>query len=119
MKASRTMKMVVSAAPTSTTNITGFLASVTGFSFANDAANARPRSPDRITAGHAPVSSAEEKSGLRATGTGWGGVAVVDIGLEQLSLMHKVMLHDRPEGKRGEEGQSADNHDRADQQAYK
>ena len=33
---------MVSTAPTSTTNITGFFASVTGFSFTNDAWIARP-----------------------------------------------------------------------------
>ena len=38
---SRTRNTVVSSAPTSTTNITGFFASVTGFSFTNDAWIAR------------------------------------------------------------------------------
>src|SRR6202011_1783209 len=42
VKASRTTKTVVKAAPTSTTNMTGFLTSVTGFSLTKDSFSARP-----------------------------------------------------------------------------
>ena len=44
MKMSRIRKTVVSVAPTSTTKITGFLKSVTGFSLTNDALRERPMS---------------------------------------------------------------------------
>ena len=39
---SRTRRIVVRAAPTSTTNMTGFFSSVTGFSLTNDCRVARP-----------------------------------------------------------------------------
>jgi len=45
-----------------------------------------------------------------------GGVIVLDMELEQLSLMHQVMLHNRPERKRGKERQSAHDDNGADQQ---
>src|SRR5712672_2898568 len=93
MKISRTAKMVVSAAPTSTTNMTGFFASVRGFSFANEALNARP-TISRSNNGLACASFFGSRD-VKSSVAGLGGVMVGDMGLEQLSLVHQVMFHDR------------------------
>src|SRR5580700_10976912 len=110
VKRSRTRNMVVSAAPTSTTKITGFLASVTGFSLKNDSLKARPA----ISVSNNGLARANflGRSDVRssAAGAGLGGVIVLDIGLEQLSLMHQIMLHNGPERKRGKERERADDY---------
>src|SRR5580692_4400143 len=116
---SRTRNIDVSAAPTSTTKMTGFLASVTGFSLTKDSFNARPAisvsNKGRARANF--LGRSEVKSS--PTGLGgviFGGVMVVDMELEQLSLMHQVMLYHGPERKRGKERQSADDDNSAHQQ---
>src|ERR1700693_5810841 len=116
VKRSRTRNIVVSAAPTSTTKITGFLASVTGFSLKNDSLKARPA----ISVSNNGLARANflGRSDVRSSAAGaglGGGVIVLDMGLKQLSLMHQIMLHNGPERKRGKECQRADDHDRADQ----
>ncbi len=55
---SRIRKAVVTAAPTSTTNITGFFHSVPGFSFTKQSLVARSGSPDRTGAWRAPACAA-------------------------------------------------------------
>ena len=75
---SRTTKTVVNAAPTSTTNITGFFISVTGFSLANEATVAR-RTISGSNNGRARTSffgSSEVASAWDAC-TGMGGSLVV------------------------------------------
>ncbi len=118
MKRSRTRNMVVSVAPTSTTKITGFFASVTGFSLKNDSLRARPA----ISASNNGLARANflGRSDVRssAAGVGLGGVTVVDMGLEQLSLMHQIMLHNGPQRKRGEERERTHDHNGAHQQTH-
>src|ERR1700693_4886812 len=109
--------MVVSAAPTSTTKITGFLARVTGFNLKNDSLKARPAisvSNNGLARANF-LGSSDVKSS--AGGAGLGGVIVVDMGLEQLSLMHQIMFDNGPERKRGKECQRAADHYRANQQS--
>src|SRR4029077_10384599 len=106
-KISRSTKMVVSAAPTSTTNITGVLASVIGFSFTKDCLRARftISASNRGLARASFFGSRDVKSSV----AGLGGVMVGDIGLEQLSFVHQVVFHDLSERKRGKKRESADN----------
>src|SRR3954468_6661497 len=78
---SLTSRMVVSAAPTSTTNITGFLRSVIGFSFTNDARAARPtisgskRGRERASF----FGRSEAGSSWGASGLGVGGAVKADM----------------------------------------
>src|ERR1700687_1227450 len=101
--------MVVRAAPTSTTNITGFLATFIGLSFTNDSLvarftisgsnNGRERTPREMSC------EASLISGLIST----GGVLRVDIfdsssamALEQLPIQHLKVLSNWAERERGE-----------------
>src|SRR5262245_41668058 len=117
---SRTRKMVVIAAPTSTTNITGFFISVSGFSFANEARTARltisgsNRGRDRASfLGRSEVGSSGGICGVTV-----GSVVVVAMLLApKLSAVHQEMLDDRTERKRREEGQRTNDQDGADEQS--
>ncbi len=72
---------MVSAAPTSTTNITGFFSKVNGFSLAKDALAARPTisgsNNGRDRASFFGISEAGSLCG--AFGAGFGSVIIVDI----------------------------------------
>ena len=122
---------MVSAAPTSTTNITGFFSKVTGFSFAKDAAVARltisgsNSGRDRTSfLGRSDVGSS---GGICGVTFGFGGHSGHGFNLlkrqqdhgKELAAVHQVMFDDRPQRKRREEGQRADNDHGADQQSDK
>jgi hypothetical protein len=98
---------VVSAATTSTTNITGFFIITRGLSLAK----AEP------IAGTTILGSVSAVTGIR--------LRIRDVSiemtpkcvrLEQLTSHHGEVLDDRPERERREEGETADDQDHADQQ---
>src|SRR5215469_4253770 len=102
--ASRMRKMVVRAAPTSTTNITGFLISVAGLSLTNDSRSAR-LTMGGSKSGRARTSFLGMSCGSSMTGV--GGVATVAMSStpdreqhhrEELPLLHQEMLHDGSQG---------------------
>src|SRR5580693_4974404 len=114
---SRSRNTVVSAAPTSTTKITGFFASVTGFSLKKDSLRAFPAiSVSNNGRARASFLGRREVRSSVTGGVMFGGGIVVDMGLEQLSLVHQIMLHDRSERKRGKERQRSNDNDSAYQQ---
>src|ERR1700683_4700760 len=89
VKRSRTRKIEVSAAPTSTTKMTGFLASVTGFSLTKDSFKARPA----ISVSNNGLARASflGRSEVRSSAAGFGGVIlggviVVDMGIRTAFL---------------------------------
>src|SRR5450631_1234962 len=105
---SRTRNTVVSAAPISTTNMTGFLASVMGLSLAKEARLAR------LTISGSKSGRARLRFfGIRdvVSETGGGDVSIL--------VPKQEMLDDGTERKRGEEGQRADDEDGSDQQSDK
>src|SRR5579871_550123 len=124
--ASRTRNTVVSAAPTSTTNMTGFFINVTGFSLPNEARMARP-TISRSNRGRERASFLGSSEVGSSCGT-WGvtgPVVTVDIlkphwrqnhGKEPAAL-HQEVLDNRAERKNREVGQRAHDHDRANQQS--
>src|SRR5713101_6417556 len=67
VKVSRMRNTVVSAAPTSTTNITGFFSKVNGFNFAKDALAARP-----TISGSNNGRDRASFFGIREAGSVWG-----------------------------------------------
>src|SRR5271163_4030930 len=86
---SRARKIVVTAAPTSTTKMTGFFARVTGFNLTRQSLSARRRISGSKS-GRADVSFLE----------------VGDIGLgEELAGVHEEVLNDRAERQSREVGQ--------------
>src|ERR1035441_984912 len=98
---SRAARMVVMAAPTSTTNITGFFIMVRGFSLTNESLSAR------FTIGGSNSGRAREPFlGIRVTGsvTRGGGVTVVAMILApELAGVHEKVFHYRPQRQRSEE----------------
>ena len=92
---SRTTSSVVSTLPTSTTNMTGFLATMRGRELAE--ALAHRLAQDRAI---------EEADSLRLWRT-W---------LEDLSVQSLEVLDDRAERERREEGERADDHDHRDEE---
>src|ERR1035441_10074907 len=115
---SRTVKMVVMTAPTSTTNITGFFIMARGFSLTNESLTARltiggsnsGRARDPLL-GMIDVTSSDGLDGVGAT------VAIISLA-PKLALNHQEMFHDRTERKRGEVRQRAHNQHDADQQGH-
>src|SRR5262245_6248349 len=111
---------VVKAAPTSTTNMTGFLATIRGFSFTKDSRIARrrisgsKRGRARTHLEISGVASAILTTGLRSC----GGTVSVDI-LKHLSIQHLEMLDDWPEREGGKIRQRADDDHRTDEQNHK
>src|SRR5437879_6381366 len=103
---SRIRKAVVSAAPASTTNITGFFNKVSGLNFANEAATAlRTMSPSNN--GRARTNFFGSSDVGSSCGAGFGVVSVGDM-LKHLSAVHQEMLDDRSQRKRGKKRQRAD-----------
>src|SRR5690242_10170666 len=93
--------MVVAAAPTSTTNITGFFAIVRGFSLRKESTIARDK--------------------IALSASDFFRICVIsEIGsmaaLESLSSMHQKMFKNRPEAERRKERQRSDNQHRRNQQ---
>src|SRR5579871_1830414 len=127
-KASLMTNTVVSAAPTSTTNITGFFATKTGFSLTNDSFVAllrisgsnkgRARTPREMSA----VASCWRASVFFSG----GGTVTVDIfqllvlirGSEQLAIQHLEVFNNRAERENGEVRQGTDDHDSSDEEGY-
>ena len=116
----------MSAAPTSTTNITGFFATVAGFSFAKDARIARPtisasnngRDRTSLFGSSAPESS----RGIVLfvpEGAVKAGIVLLPLqaNSEHLAGVHQIVLHNGTQRQRGKEGQSAYDQHRANQQA--
>src|SRR5690349_2663077 len=115
--ASLITKTVVNAAPTSTTNITGFLATNRGLSFTNDSRIARliisgsKRGRARIPLDRSCVPSCLT-SGLCSRGAVRVGI------LKHLSVQHLKMLNNRTQRKRREIRECADDDDGPDQQNH-
>src|SRR5215813_11275904 len=113
-------KIVVSAAPTSTTNMTGFFARTRGFSFTNDCLIARFKISG---SNRARVRTPFEMSwvlsafGVAALGS-CGGAVTVAIS-KHLSIQHLEMLDDRPQRQSREISQCTNDHDGSDQQNHK
>src|SRR5262245_58681414 len=108
VKRSRTKITVVSAVTISSTNITGFLISVAGLSFTK----AWP------IAGTTIWGSSNVATGIR--------LRILDVsivltpnGSERSARSHRQLLNDRPQRERGEEGETADDDDHADDESYK
>src|SRR5215475_5709716 len=109
---------VVSAAPTSTTNMTGFLATIRGLSLTKDSfvalrrisgsKSGRARTPFEMSCVPSLL-----LSGLRCC----GGAVRVDIS-KHLPAEHLEMLNYGAQRKRGEIRQRANDHDRSDKQNY-
>ena len=117
---SRARKTVVSAAPTSTTNITGFFASVTGFSLTKESFDGAPDDLRIEQRTRVRQLLGKKRGQIVGSRLGWRDFGrrhqSVGIELEQLSLMHQEMLDDRTQRERGKEGQRADDNDSAHQQ---
>src|SRR5579863_3467462 len=110
---SRTVRMVVITAPTSTTNMTGFFIMVRGFSLTNESPMAR------LTIGGSKSGRARGAFlGIKEVTSSAveGGVIVVAILAPEPALMHQEMFHYRAERKRREERQSTYNHHHPHQQ---
>src|SRR6516162_5625403 len=113
-------KIVVSAAPTSTTNMTGFFARTRGFSFTNDCLIARFRISG---SNRGRVRTPFEMSWalLSAFGVGvldcCGGAVTVAIS-KHLSIQHLEMLDDRPQRKSREVSECTNYHDGSNQQNH-
>src|SRR6516225_7882130 len=94
-KLSRTVSTVVTAAPTSTTNITGFFIMVRGFSLRTESAMAR------LTMGGSSSGRARGAFlGIRdvtSSGTAGGEIVAVAILAPQPSLVHQEMFHNGPQ----------------------
>ncbi len=105
------------AAPTSTTNITGFFIIGRGFNLTKESFSAR------LTIGGSNNGRDREPfwaSGLRDPLPEPGGVIVVAIFLApQPSSIHKEMLYNRTQRERREKRQRADDHGHAHQQTHK
>src|ERR1700676_4111181 len=99
------MSSVVSALPTSTTNITGFLATTRGSSLVMESRSAR------LTIGGS-------KSGLGFALSAMlpPRARIAPVALENGARLHEEVLDDGAEGERREEGQRADDEDDADEQ---
>src|SRR5579875_3520793 len=129
-KAFRIRNSVVMAAPTSTTNMTGFFARIRGFSLRKESFSAR-RMISRSNSGLARISFLGISEVESSETAGWPGVAGltrVDIGStpdweqqhrKQFSLPHQKVLDNGAEGKRREKGERADDNHDAHEQAHK
>src|SRR5215468_9222402 len=109
---------VVSAAPTSTTNMTGFFATILGLSLTKDSFVARRRiSGSKRGRARTPFEMSCALSllisGLRLC----GGAVRVDIS-KHLPVEHLEMLNYGPQRKCREIRQRANNHDRSDKQKH-
>src|SRR5260370_11895939 len=94
--------MVVSAAPISTTNITGFFHSVAGLSLTKESQMAP------LTIGGSKRGRARLPLEIRLSGV-WGGVCKV---AGDISISHEGVFHKRPQRQRGEGRERTDgNHD--------
>src|ERR1019366_9163476 len=105
---SRAARMVVIAAPTSTTNMTGFFIMVRGFSLTNESLSAR------FTIGGSNSGRAREPFlGISVTGSTAGGVIVVAIGSSapKSACVHQEMFHNRPQRECREESERPHDHD--------
>src|SRR5215472_10859994 len=116
--------MVVRAAPTSTTNITGFLMSVAGFSLTNDSRSAR-LTMGGSNSGRDRTSFLGMSCGSSMTGV--GGAATVAMSStpdreqhhrEELPLLHQEMLYDRSERQGREIGEGAHDNHGSDEQSH-
>src|SRR6202035_442468 len=92
--------MVSSAAPTSTTNITGFFMSVRGFSLANESQNAR---------------AAICASQIDLPFLTWAVMSFSSS--KSLARIHQQVLQDRPQAEGGEKSKRANNQNHRDEQA--
>src|SRR6202035_5646235 len=95
--------MVSSAAPTSTTNITGFFMSVRGFSLANESQNAR-------------VAIFASQIDLLFFFV-WVWAVIFSISLESLARIHQQVFQNRAQAEGGEKGQSANDQNHGDEQS--
>src|SRR5215471_1875346 len=112
--ASLITKIVVNAAPTSTTNITGFFATCLGFSLKNDSFVARLTiSGSKRGLVRAPFEISSVPSVLASILGSRGGAVRVAIS-KYLSVQHLKMLNDRPKRKSREVGQRTDDDDGSD-----
>src|SRR5262245_9880464 len=111
IKSSRTKMIVVSAATTSTTNITGFLISVRGSSLAK----AEP------TAGHTIFGSNRADTGIRlrvvAISSDMDVIPKLVRCCEQGAGLHREMFDDRTKRERREVDEAANDEDHADEEA--
>src|SRR6266850_3195935 len=114
--ASLITKTVVRAAPTSTTNITGFFATIRGFSFTNDSFIARLRiSGSNRARARTPLEMSCVLSGLVSILGSCGGRVAVAI-LKHLSVQHLEVLNDGSERECREIRECTDNNDCSNQQ---
>src|SRR5262245_12728180 len=124
MTRSRTRKIVVSAAPTSTTDMTGLFRNVIGLSFPTDAQVARftisgSKSGRARTSflGRSDVGSTGASGSLGLAGDGMVTVGMVRLRVsEKPSAVHHVVLDDRAQGKHGKERQRSYDQNGADEQ---
>src|SRR5580700_5709146 len=119
---SRTSKTVVIAAPTSTTKITGFFISQTGFNLTNEPLMARWRmsGSNRGRAWASFFGSRSVGSGPAGGTTFGSSVARTSTAAisEQPPLVHQEMLDDRAERECREKSERADDYDGAHQKAH-
>src|SRR5690349_14734529 len=110
-------KTVVSAAPTSTTNMTGFFARTRGFSFANGCLIARFKiSASNRGRVRTPFEMSWALLSVFEAGVlGWRGGAVTLAISKHLSIQHLEMLDDWPQRKSREISQCTNNHDGSNQ----
>src|SRR5579872_1909906 len=125
LKISRARKTVVRAAPTSTTNITGFVANVSGFSLISESLAAR-----LTMAGSNSGRARTSRFGIKdiESPVATGGCNVVAISLtpdgerkrgEEPAFAQQEVLDDRPQREGRKERQRSDNHNGANQQTGK
>src|SRR6516225_5406156 len=106
---------VVRAAPTSTTNITGFFATIRGFSLTNDSFVARLMiSGSNKGRARTPLEISSVPSAF--AGCGDSTNAVIS---KHLPVQHLEMLNNRPKRKRRKIRQRANNNDGSNQQDHK
>src|SRR5690349_11600536 len=113
-------KTVVSAAPTSTTNMTGFLARTRGFSFTNDCLIARFKisgsNKGRVRTPFEMSWALPSAFGAGVSGC-CGGAVTLAIS-KHLSVQHLEMLDDRTQRKSREISQCTNNHNGSNQQNH-
>src|SRR5215510_3839377 len=114
--ASLITKTVVRAAPTSTTNMTGFFATIHGFSLMKESLVARLRISG---SNNGRVRTPLEMSGVAcalASALGSSGGAIAVAISKHLSVQHLEMLNNRAQRKSREICEGPDDHDRSDQE---
>src|SRR5215471_6536731 len=112
---SRSARIVVISAPTSTTNMTGFFIMVRGLSFAKESRMAR----FTIGGSNSGRARAPFFGTIEAGSTGADAPTATGILAPQPSLVHQEVLHNRSQRQRREERERSNDHHHSHQQGHK